>query len=92
MASPEQVPNSPAGQGLRLPSLIPSLSKRPEGGEASRQVARKRESLISPTVGRAPDVVFHGLMFLCGVSVVAALAFILFELFRSSHLSIAQFG
>ncbi len=92
MASPEKVSHGPAGQSLRLPSLIPSASKRPDARGTSRPVSRNRESLISAKVGRAPDLVFRGVVLLCGLSVVAALGFILFELFRSSHLSIAQFG
>lgn len=91
MTSPEQLPNGAGGQGLRLPSLIPSLSNRPEGN-ATRPATRKRVALIQPKAGKAPDIVFHGLMLLCGLSVLAAVGFILFELVHSSQLSIAEFG
>jgi phosphate transport system permease protein len=91
MASPEPVPDSAGNKGFRLPTLIPSFSQRPEGS-STRPIGRKRVSLLRPTTGKAPDVIFQGLMLACGLSVLAVVGFILFELTRGSQLSIHEFG
>lgn len=91
MASPEPIRRNAGEQGFRLPSLVPSFSKRPEGSAATPAVP-KRVALLRPRSGKVPDIIFYGLTVACALSVLAAVAFILFELIRSSHLSIAQFG
>jgi phosphate transport system permease protein len=90
MASPESMGDNPGTRGFRLPSLIPSTAKRPE--KDTRPAARKRVALINQKAGKAPDVIFQYLMLACGLSVLAAVGFILFELVTNSQLSIHEFG
>jgi len=90
MASPEPAGGKPGRREFNMPSLMPSVSTRPQG--SAQPAGRRRVTLIRPKAGKAPDAIFHYLMLACGLSVLAVIGFILFELIRSSQLSIHQFG
>src|SRR3954451_15839980 len=70
--------------------LVPQPSALPSSGEQMQ--LEKRRSLLKGRAGKWGDRIFHGLVLLAALSVLAVVTLIIFELHGQSQLSIHQFG